>query len=122
MINIPVSIGEVFDKITILQIKQKNISDLDKQKNITKELNLLTEKVADIKVDSVLLNELKKVNQQLWNIEDKIRQCEKDQNFGEEFIQLARSVYITNDRRAELKKKINIEAGSELIEEKGYTS
>jgi len=121
MIEIPASIGEVFDKITILEIKQENIIDSTKLANVSKELSLLRDRVKDIRVDSLLLNQLRKVNQQLWHIEDRIRVLENNQNFGKEFIELARSVYITNDQRASLKKQINLMAGSELIEEKSYS-
>ena len=121
MIEIPASIGEVFDKITILEIKQENIIDSTKLANVSKELSLLRDRVKDIHVDSLLLNQLREVNQQLWHIEDHIRVLENNQNFGKEFIELARSVYITNDQRASLKKQINLMAGSELIEEKSYS-
>ena len=120
MIEIPASIGEVFDKITILQIKQQNIFDPKKQNNVTKELELLLDRVRSIDVDPLLLNQLKEVNEELWNIEDEIRICEKNQDFGIEFIRLARAVYITNDKRSKIKQKINQETGSLLIEEKSY--
>lgn len=121
MIEIPISIGEVFDKITILQIKKRNISDSMKQNNVAKELELLLERVSSFDIDITLLNQLKKVNEELWIIEDQIRICEKNQDFGIEFIRLARAVYITNDKRAEIKRKINLSLGSELIEEKSYS-
>ncbi len=121
MIEIPVSIGEIFDKITILQIKQDEIKDPTKLKNVVKELALLSKKVESINVNPELLQKLKQINQQLWNIEDEIRICEKNKEFGKKFVSLARLVYITNDKRADLKKQINQETGSELVEEKSYS-
>ncbi len=118
MIEIPVSTGEVIDKITILQIKQERIFDHTKQKNVTKELNQLLSRLDVSKIEH--FDELKRVNEQLWEVEDAIRVCEKKQQFGDEFVRLSRSVYVLNDQRAELKKQINLETGSELIEEKSY--
>lgn len=120
MIEIPVSIGEVVDKITILQIKQKQITDPLKLKNINRELILLNEKIANTDVPKELVEKLASVNNKLWEIEDAIRLCEKKKYFGAEFIELARSVYINNDKRAKLKKQINIHTKSELFEEKSY--
>ena len=119
MIEVPVSVGEVLDKITILQIKQEKIEDSTKRKNVSKELELLQSRV-QVRIPNDLISQLKQVNEQLWDIEDQIRICEKNQDFGTEFIQLARSVYITNDKRAELKREINVYTNSELIEEKSY--
>lgn len=118
MIEIPVSLGEVIDKITILQIKKERITDLVKQKNVTKELSQLLLRV-DVS-DIAQFADLKRVNEQLWDVENRIRICERKQQFDHEFVQLARSVYVLNDQRAELKKKINLTTGSELIEEKSY--
>ena len=120
MIEIPVSIGEVIDKITILKIKQKNITDISKLKNINHELDLLNEKIFDISIPEKMFEELMNINDQLWEIEDAVRLCEAKNDFGQEFINLARAVYITNDKRAELKRQINIWTNSELIEEKSY--
>jgi hypothetical protein len=120
MIEIPVSIGEIFDKITILELKQIYILDPVKVKNVTKELELLYDKVKNVSIDALLLSELKDVNQKLWNIEDQIRIYESIHKFDDEFIELARAVYITNDKRAELKRQINFLSGSKLIEEKSY--
>lgn len=120
MIEIPVSIGEVIDKITILQIKQKHITDTSKLKNINRELDLLKKKISDISISEKMFEELMNINEQLWEIEDTIRLCEANSDFGYEFINLARAVYITNDKRAELKREINIYTKSELIEEKSY--
>jgi len=123
VISVPVSPGELLDKITILEIKMAQIQDENKLKNIHTELSLLNEvaeKLLSLKKISDLKQELKYVNQDLWKIEDDIRDHEKGKNFNDQFIELARSVYIKNDRRAELKKTINLELGSTLIEEKSY--
>ena len=118
----PVSLGELIDKITILEIKKVHMTGL-KLKNINKELKLLKSilKDKDLDIDSNLINDLKNVNNCLWNIEDKIRKKENDQEFDKEFIELARSVYKENDRRFSIKKKLNQKYNSELIEEKSYT-
>lgn len=120
MIEIPVSIGEVFDKISILQIKAEKIKDQAKLKNVQIELDMLLEKTKDVQVSEELLDQLKETNQKLWTIEDRLRVLEKDQDFGLEFVELARNVYITNDQRASIKKQINEETGSTLTEEKSY--
>lgn len=119
MIEVPVSIGEVVDKIAILQIKQEKIDETQKRANVTKELNLLQERLI-VQVDSNLIDDLKAVNEQLWEIEDQIRILEKKGDFGPEFVRLARAVYKINDKRAELKRQINLSSGSELMEEKSY--
>lgn len=120
------SVGELLDKITILEIKSEKISDTNKLKNINHELDLLkntwiktglsNEKTEQLKLD------LKAVNLKLWKIEDDIRIKEKSKAFDDEFIQLARSVYYQNDDRANVKKAINLLTGSELVEEKSYES
>jgi hypothetical protein len=123
MIEVPVSWGELVDKITILQIKSDRMRDEQKLVNVRKELALLTEKLGDnasIAEVKRLTGELYDVNAALWDIEDDIRDCENGGDFGEKFVQLARSVYITNDKRAELKREVNAVLGSELIEEKSY--
>lgn len=123
-ILIPISPGELLDKITILQIKSQRISDNDKLINIHKELELLdviwSQTVSDDPTIRRLTKELITINKSLWDIENDIRDEEKYQNFGERFIELARSVYITNDKRADIKKKVNIYLGSKIIEEKSY--
>ena len=123
-IHIPISPGELLDKITILEIKSTQIDNPDKQESVKIELDLLTEaQLKGFKLDEDLMdlkNQLKEINQTLWTIEDDIRDCERDQNFGEEFINLARLVYKTNDKRALLKKEINIYLGSNIVEEKSY--
>ena len=121
---IPGSPGELVDKITILEIKAAKISEKVKQSNILYELGVLMESYEENITVSVKLTdlkrELKKVNESLWDIEDDIRSCESKSDFGSDFIKLARSVYFENDRRARLKKDINILLGSKIIEEKSY--
>jgi len=123
-IQVPISPGELLDKITILEIKAEQIKDPQKLYNIQTELNLLntTWNQSSLNNDTVqqLKQELRKNNQELWEIEDKIRIKEANKEFDQVFIELARSVYIQNDRRAATKKKINQELGSQIIEEKSY--
>jgi len=121
--KIEVSLGEIVDKITILQLKQKHITDSSKLKNVEIELNELTpllEIIITTPFLSTLYNLLYDTNQSLWIIEDKLREKELNQEFDQEFIELARSVYYTNDERAAIKKDINTASGSKLIEEKSY--
>lgn len=117
---IDVSVGEVVDKISILQIKNIKILDQDKIKNIQRELVELLEIVPEEIINDALYFELSRINISLWHIEDAIREKERLGEFDDEFIQLARDVYITNDRRANVKKEINIKYKSNLIEEKSY--
>jgi hypothetical protein len=124
-ITTEISVGEFLDKMTILQIKQVRIQDRSKQANIIKELKVLTAlwqqstySQTDINED---LQQLSSVNEQLWDIEDDIRAKEEKREFDDRFIELARSVYIINDRRARIKKTINEKLGSGLVEEKSYT-
>jgi hypothetical protein len=125
-LQVPVSVGEVLDKITILQIKLAHISDAAKRVNIQNELDALLPLVAGdaFTTDQMqgLMAELKAVNEALWDIEDDIREKEAAKSFDAEFIRLARAVYVTNDKRAEIKKQINLVTGSALIEEKSYES
>ena len=125
-LQVPVSVGEVLDKITILQIKLVHISDAAKRANIQNELDALLPLVAGdaFTTDQMqaLMAELKSVNGALWDIEDDIREKEAAKSFDAEFIRLARAVYTTNDRRAEIKKQINLATGSTLVEEKSYES
>jgi hypothetical protein len=119
---IPVSWGEVFDKITILEIKASRLSGPDALANVRKELQLLKtcsdfDKTSEL---TALISELKAVNLRLWDIEDLIREEERKGEFGESFISLARSVYRENDKRAALKREINTLLYSELVEEKSY--
>ena len=123
-LQVPVSVGEVLDKITILQIKLAHISDADKRINIQNELDALLPLVAGDEFTTKqmlgLMAELKAVNEALWGIEDDIREKEAAKSFDAAFIRLARAVYVTNDKRAEIKKQINLATGSALIEEKSY--
>jgi len=123
-LNIPVSAGELLDKVTILLIKKERVKDPQKIENISRELGQL-ESISNERIEKsaeldTLVAELRAVNERLWEIEDEIRACERDGLFDSRFISLARSVYKTNDRRAELKYQINGLLGSELVEEKSY--
>ena len=120
-IQAPISLGELIDKITILQIKTNHLQGAA-LKHVTTELNALenTLKNLNLNVDPKLIQQLKEVNQNLWNIEDDIREQERQKNFGDTFIQLARSVYKQNDRRSAIKKEINTTYGSAFTEEKSY--
>ena len=119
-----ISVGELLDKISILEIKQKNIKDEQKIKIISKELESLNYSLKkDVHITDeikTLYEDLKKINIKLWNIEDGKRDCERNGDFGEKFIQLARSVYIENDQRAKIKNKINKISGSNISEVKSY--
>ena len=121
IVNVPISIGELIDKITILEIKKDKLKKF-KLKNILKELSFLR---AVLEKDSIFIPDeiflqLKSINLTLWDIEDKIRIKEKNKEFDNEFIELARSVYLNNDRRSETKKELNLMFKSEIIEEKSY--
>jgi hypothetical protein len=119
--NIKVSIGEIVDKLSILHIKTKRITDVDKLVNIEKEYLYLHEIVfANLNINIVDYNELFVINEQLWDIEDHIRIKEKNKEFDDKFIELARLVYITNDIRFRVKNLINLKYGSEFKEEKSY--
>ena len=124
MIKVVLSVGELIDKITILQLKMKFIKNKEQLNNVKNELRtlkpLLKENNLETPKINKLLTELYEVNLKLWKIEDKIRDKERQSDFSDEFISLARSVYYTNDKRADIKKKINLISGSELIEEKSY--
>ena len=117
--KIEVSIGEILDKISILEIKKNKIKDSEKLKNINNEFNTLVESYPSY-IDQFEYKDLLKINSLLWDIEDRLRLKEKNKKFDEEFIRLARDVYFTNDKRSVIKKKINIRLGSDLIEEKSY--
>ena len=123
-ITVEVSIGEFLDKLTILQIKSECIKDPEKLKNINNELKIIerawaNSPFADTDI-AAKLSRLKAINEALWDIEDGIRIKEAQQKFDEEFIKLARSVYLNNDERAEVKRQLNLKLGSDLVEEKSY--
>ena len=122
--QVPILWGELFDKITILQIKLENLTSKNALENVEQELkklqSILTQNGPKTMETIRLEGELRQINQQLWGIEDKIRDKERTNSFDDEFIQLARSVYITNDERSRIKRKINDMLGSELVEEKSY--
>ncbi len=123
-ILIPISPGELLDKITILQIKSERIADPAKVANVRTELAMLEQVwqdsvAADATIDA-LTAELKSINEALWDIEDDIRDEERNKRFGDRFIELARAVYVTNDDRAAAKKKVNLHLNSTIVEEKSY--
>jgi hypothetical protein len=124
LIQVPVSYGELIDKITILEIKSKQISDAAKLANVRTELDLLNTTWAAHPASRTDISDerarLLAVNEALWDIEDRIRLKEKAQAFDNEFIELARSVYFQNDDRAAVKREINLKLGSQLVEEKSY--
>lgn len=123
-VNVEISIGEFFDKITILEIKKERISNADKLININKELdglnNLLTQLSFSRDEVAQEVSELRKINEALWEIEDDIREKESQKAFDERFVELARAVYITNDKRSDIKRVINLKLGSDFVEEKSY--
>ena len=125
-IRVDVSVGEFLDKLSILEIKSEKIEDAAKLANVRRELQVLRDTwaasalaVADVREDYA---ELMTLNRALWDIEDRIREHEGEGRFDAEFVRLARSVYATNDRRAAVKKRINLRLGSELVEEKSYSA
>jgi len=124
IIHVPVSPGEVLDKITILEIKSERMADAEKVANVKRELELLQaswlEHVNEDETVHRIHAELKAINEELWEIEDDIRDKEKAREFDEVFIALARAVYVTNDKRANAKKELNVYLGSEIVEEKSY--
>ena len=123
-VNVDISIGEFFDKVTILEIKNERITNADKLVNVKKELDELNSLLLQqsFSRNDVMLevSELKAVNEALWKIEDDIREKESKKQFDDNFIELARSVYFTNDKRSEIKRKINMKLGSDFVEEKSY--
>jgi hypothetical protein len=125
-IEVPISVGELVDKVTILSIKSEKIADADKRANIGREFaaleGVLKPLLATSPALAALQAELRTINEALWQIEDDIRDCERRRDFGERFITLARSVYQTNDRRAAVKRQIDELMGSEIVEEKSYAS
>ena len=123
LINTPISLGELVDKISILMIKKKNISDSIKLQHLNKELEFLQKTlkkyISEDEINDFLLK-LVNINSKLWDIEDDIRECERKKLYDQTFIDLARSVYFTNDERAKVKNDINKNFGSELVEVKSY--
>ena len=123
LINTPISLGELVDKISILLIKNKNIADSTKLEHVNKELEFLQKTlkkyISEEEINEFLIK-LVNINSKLWNIEDDIRECERKKLFDQTFIDLARSVYFTNDERAKVKNDINKTFGSELVEVKSY--
>ena len=123
IVNAPISVGELMDKISILKIKKKNITDEKKLLFINEELQLLSSTLNTVVQDNKInefLDKLIEVNSKLWKIEDDIRLCERNKKFNQHFIDLAREVYITNDKRADIKLAINNHFGSTLVEVKSY--
>lgn len=123
MIEVPVSVGELVDKITILRIKNEKIEDKEKLSNIKIELSYLQEKLESLGLEKEVLDiidDLYDVNVQLWEVEDRLRDFEREENFRSEFVDSARSVYRLNDLRFSLKTKINVLTDSEIVEEKSY--
>ncbi|HKT86060.1 MAG TPA: DUF6165 family protein [Novosphingobium sp.] len=122
--EVPVSWGELIDKITILQIKQARLHEAEARRNVARELFLLHRIAADVMETGALkalIRQLRMVNEALWQVEDALREREAAGDFGRDFILLARSVYRQNDRRAALKRRINLKLGSLLVEEKSYS-
>jgi hypothetical protein len=125
-IEVPVSFGELVDKVTILEIKSARMADAAKLANVRRELDGLMVKLAPLLAATPALTPLKTslrtLNESLWQIEDDIRDCERNRDFGERFVELARNVYRTNDKRAAAKREIDALLGSEVVEEKSYVA
>ena len=119
---IPVSVGELYDKYTILQIKNEKITDINKLTFIKKEMHYLKPFLNEFTIDSDIVNELKQINEKLWIVEDKIREKEYNKEFDNDFIELARLVYITNDERNRIKNRIDKILNSELSDIKSYVN
>ena len=123
LINTPISLGELVDKLSILKVKKKNIKDKNKLIEVKKELDFLQHTLKNYVTSDQIdkyLKELIEINSKLWIIEDDIRDCERKKQFDQTFVELARSVYFTNDKRAKIKLDINKDFGSELVEVKSY--
>ena len=118
----PISLGELVDKITILELKLEFLTDSKKLENVNVELTHLNNTLNELTIPDIVIERdaLKLVNRRLWHIENFKRECEKNQTFGEEFVETARQVYMKNDLRAEIKRRINIMVGSTIVEEKSY--
>ena len=124
LIEVPIATGELIDKITILEIKLARISDPVKTANVRAELALLSERRDSSLTPTALVEELtarlKTVNEHLWELEDRIRESDRQQDYGPSFVQLARGIFHSNDERAAIKREINLASGSRLMEEKSY--
>lgn len=122
IIHAPISIGELIDKITILELKLEFLTDPKKLENVRVELTHLIDILNQLTIPDIVPERetLKLVNRRLWHIENFKRECEKNQTFGEDFVEAARQVYLKNDLRAEIKRKINDMVGSTIVEEKSY--
>ena len=125
-ISVPISYGELFDKISILEIKAERLTDMAKLENVNDELRLLKEVVHRMVMDDALqvdaiFRKLKGVNQMIWEVEDKIRDFERRKAFDSEFIEAARSIYRLNDQRASIKRELNVMTSSQIVEEKSYS-
>jgi hypothetical protein len=126
-IEAPISLGELVDKITILEIKLAQFPEGGQRRNVEREWEALSERLGQVLDEGAgatlipLKRELEAVNRSLWNIEDDLRDCERSGTFDDRFIELARQVYLTNDERARIKREINETFGSDLVEEKSYT-
>jgi hypothetical protein len=123
-VETPVAVGELIDKITILEIKAERFTDVAKRNNVVVELSMLRARRDQAVPQSPRLDalgaQLKSVNERIWELEDSIRDCERRADFGPDFVAVARSIYRTNDERAAVKRQINVALGSDLIEEKSY--
>ena len=123
-ILVPISPGELLDKITILEIKSERIDDPQKVANVGHELGLLSKAWSESIMEDTTISDLhrllKSINEELWEIEDDIRDEERHDRFGQRFVELARAVYVTNDKRAQAKKDVNLHLGSNIVEEKSY--
>lgn len=119
--NIEVSVGEIVDKLSILFIKKEKIKDLKKLENVRNEFNYLDDVVFEkLRIEKSDFLKLVEINEILWDVEDKLREKEREKTFDDEFVELARKVYFTNDKRAEIKKDVNLKYGSKFVEEKSY--
>jgi len=119
-ILVPISLGELYDKISILEIKLANMDSPEKIVNVVNEYKQLREIAEKYPIDEDLYKQLRDINQKIWDIEDGIRVEERNKDYAEDFVEFARGVYFTNDKRAAIKKDINLKYGSEIVEEKSY--
>jgi len=119
-ILIPISLGELYDKISILEIKLSHMATPEKIANVANEYKELRSVADEYPIDKDLYKQLRNINQSIWDIEDKIRDCEREKIYDTTFVEIARSVYISNDKRSDIKKEINLKYGSVIIEEKSY--